>query len=429
MDSQAASPDNKLLLREENFWQRYTGEIVVAASALIIQTVIISALLVNLARRRRAERSLAESKNRLKAVLDTSVEGIITINERGIIEDVNKAGEKIFGYSAAEMIGQSVNLLMPPSSNGEHNGQLNNYLQTSEPKNIGVGRDVSGRRKDGSIFPIELSVSELALADRRIFTNFVRDVTARKQLEEESRRHLMELAHVTRVSTLGELSGSLAHELNQPLTAILSNAQAASRFLETGHSYDLDEVRDILKDIVEEDQRAGEIIRRMRSMLKKGKAQLQPLNLNEVIREALQIMHSDLVARNITIQLELEPRLPSVLCDRIQVQQVLINLVLNSSDAMSKQAASERRLVIETGIPTDSHARVTLTDSGPGIPAELAGKIFEPFFSTKEAGLGMGLAICSSIVSSHGGRLWLETPTTTGATFHFTVPLHQPPKA
>ena len=238
---------------------------------------------------------------------------------------------------------------------------------------------------------------------------------------------MAELAHVTRASTLGELSGSLAHELNQPLTAILSNAQAAQRFL-AGENADLDEVRDILKDIVEEDRRAVEIIKRLKGMLKKGEVKFQPLDLNEAIREVLAIMHSDLVTRHVAVAVELSPRLPRVKGDRIQIQQVLMNLIVNSCDAMARQDNSGRHVTIETTHDGDGHARVSVSDCGPGIPDGVAGRIFEPFYSTKASGIGMGLAICRSIVSSHGGRLWTEKPDGPGALFHFTIPIHKEAK-
>jgi two-component system sensor kinase FixL len=429
LSASALPAENESRPEEKNFWQRYTWEIVVTVSAMLVQTAIISLLLVNLARRRRAELSLIESKERLQTILNTTDEGIIAVNEKGIIETANAASKRIFGCTDAEIIGQNIRRFILPQNDEAHDSNPISYLRSRQPKIAGLGREMTGQSLDGNEFPMELTVSGLMLTSHRVLKCFIRDLSARKQLEAESRRHLMELAHLTRVSTVGELSGSLAHELNQPLTAILSNAQAARRFLANGQPPDLDEVRDILKDIIEQNQRAGEIIRHMRAMLKKGKAQLQPSDLNEIIREALHILRSDLMARNVVVNLELDPRLPAVLCDRIQIQQVLMNLVLNSCDAMAKQDANERRLTIGTEREENNRARVTLADTGPGIPAELDGKIFEPFFSTKENGLGMGLAICSSIVISHGGRLWAARNGAPGAVFHFTIPLHTEAKA
>jgi PAS domain S-box-containing protein len=420
-------PGSQVLFRQPNLWQRFAWEITLVVLVLVIQAAIISLLLVNRARLRRAKQSLRESKSYLQTVLDTTMEGILAVTEQGNIETVNVSGQKIFGCSAAELIGQNISRFIPPE-NGEAAGQ--DYLDKlcrRQPKLAGIGHEVTGRRQDGTEFPMELIVSDLMKVDHRVFKFFLRDLTARKQLEAESRRHLMELAHVNRASTLGELSGSLAHELNQPLTAIQSNAQAAQRFLGDGQSLDLDEVRDSLKDIVEQNQRASVIIRNMRALLKKGEGQLKPLDLNETIREVLDILHSDLVARNITISAELNPRLPHALGDRIQIQQVLINLILNSCDAMAAQNFPKRRVTIGTERDHDTHARVFVADCGPGISTDMTEKIFEPFFSTKESGLGMGLTICTSIINAHGGRLWTEkrNDDEPGAVFCFTLPFAQ----
>ena len=240
-----------------------------------------------------------------------------------------------------------------------------------------------------------------------------------QQSEVKAAQHRAELAHLTRVTTLSELAASLAHELNQPLTAILSNANAAQRFL-NADPVDMDEVRDILKDIAEEDERASEIISRMRAMMKKGEAEMKPRDLNAKIREVLVLLHGDLVARNISLSFELSPRLPLVNGDRVQLEQVLLNLILNGCDAMSVNAPGERRLIIQTG-REGGLVRVSVVDRGVGLAPELLEQIFEPFYSTKPNGLGLGLPICRSIITAHGGRLWAENNSDCGATFHFTL--------
>ena len=235
-------------------------------------------------------------------------------------------------------------------------------------------------------------------------------------------RHRQELAHVNRVSALGELAGSLAHELNQPLMAILSNAQAASRFL-VHQRVDLDEVRDIVKDIAGESRRAGEIIQRMRGMLRKDQMRTELVNLNETIPAVLGIMRSDLIVRNVAIGTELAPGLPLVCGDGVQLMQVLLNLIANACDAMGDKPSSERRLAIATGPDGGNVVEVSVSDRGRGIPPERLEQVFEPFFSTKPQGIGMGLAICRSIITMHGGRLWAENNTNGGATFHFKLPV------
>ncbi len=238
---------------------------------------------------------------------------------------------------------------------------------------------------------------------------------------ERTRQQQSELAHLSRVTMLGELSGSLAHELNQPLTAILSNAQAAQRFLAHDNA-DLDEVRDILKDIVDEDKRAGEVIRRLRLLLKKGEVQHQPLDLNEVVLEVLKLVRSDLVNQGVTAQTELAPGLPVLHGDRVQLQQVLLNLVINACDAMSGVATADRQFIVRTKPAYGQGVEASVSDCGDGIPADKLEQVFEPFFTTKAHGMGLGLSVCRTIITAHGGKLWVTNNAARGATFHFTLP-------
>ena len=247
------------------------------------------------------------------------------------------------------------------------------------------------------------------------------DITARKQAELEVQQQRGELAHLSRVTMLGELSGSLAHELNQPLTAILSNAQAAQRFLAHDNA-DLNEVRDILADIVAEDKRAGEVIRRLRLLLKKGEVQHQPFDLNEAVREVLKLVRSDLVNQGVAVHTELAPALPAVNADRVQLQQVLLNLVMNACDAMAGGPAGDHKLIIRTGLAGNEGIRVSVADRGVGLAPDNLEKVFEPFFTTKVQGMGLGLSVCRTIITAHGGKLWAANNPERGATFHFTLP-------
>jgi signal transduction histidine kinase len=257
-----------------------------------------------------------------------------------------------------------------------------------------------------------------ALEERR------KDLVAQRRAELEAKEQRLQLTHLTRLAQLGELSGALAHELNQPLTAILSNAQAAQHFL-AADRIDLAELREILGDIVAADQRAGEVIRRLRALFKKGETQFQLLDANEVVREALDLAHGDLVTRNIEVTTELAPRLPAVAADRVQVHQVLLNLLINASEAMSANAAEERRLTVSTQPLSGGGVQVSVADRGPGIPEDRQPRLFEPFFTTKPQGMGLGLSISRSIVTAHGGRLWSTNNPVRGVTFHVALP-HQP---
>ena len=251
------------------------------------------------------------------------------------------------------------------------------------------------------------------------------DITKRKQAEEQAARQRNELAHLSRVSTLGELSGSIAHELSLPLSSILSNAQAAQRILANGDT-DWAEVRAIVNDIVSEDTRAAEVIRRLRQWLKKDEVQQHPVQMNDVVDDVLKLIRSDLVNQKVTVDTELARNLPTVTGDPVQLQQVLANLVVNACDAMINCTSSERRLLIRTGFENrngSSAVTVSVTDRGSSIPEEKLEQIFEPFFTTKAKGLGLGLSVCRTIIAAHRGKLWATNNADCGTTFHFSLPI------
>jgi PAS domain S-box-containing protein len=248
------------------------------------------------------------------------------------------------------------------------------------------------------------------------------DITQQKKAESEVQQQRTELAHVARISTMGELAASLAHELNQPLTAILANAQAAQRFLASNPA-DVDEVREVLKDIVQEDNRASEVIRRMRALVRKEELEFVPLDLANVIRDVVLLVHSDVVMRNIHVSLEFDPVIPSVRCDKIALQQVVLNILLNAFDAMKDCPAHEREVLVRVERDGARMVKVAVSDHGTGLSADKLDKVFQPFYTTKRDGLGMGLSISRSIIDAHGGRLWAENKPKQGATFYFTMPV------
>jgi two-component system sensor kinase FixL len=251
-----------------------------------------------------------------------------------------------------------------------------------------------------------------------------RDITDRKRAELEALHQRRELAHLTRVAMMGELSASLAHELNQPLTAILSNAEAAEQLL-TDDSPDLDEVRAIIADIITDDQRAGDVIHRLRGLLKKGEFERLPLDLNPMIQEVARLLHSDIILRHMELTLDLDPDLPLVCGDRVQLQQVALNLMVNGLDAMAEGPLDDRALVVRTQCHDSQMIRIAVEDRGSGLQEANIGRIFSPFYTTKPDGMGMGLSICRSIVEAHGGRLWAANNPERGATFSFTLPISE----
>jgi len=240
------------------------------------------------------------------------------------------------------------------------------------------------------------------------------------RMEREAAVQRDELAHLSRVVLLAELSGSLAHELNQPLTSILSNAQAAQRYMQHDPP-NLGEVSESLANIVESDKRAGEVIRRLRAMLRKEPAEFRRLDMNEVVQDVLRMMDADLLARDVVVRLDLQAELPATDGDGIQLQQVLLNLLINGSDAMRDMAA-QRELTVLTHAADDGGVEVTVSDRGPGIPPDDLERVFSPFVTSKRDGMGLGLAVCKTIIEAHHGRLWASNNADMGASLHFWLP-------
>jgi PAS domain S-box-containing protein len=369
---------------------------------------------------KQAEASSRENEARLRGVLESAVEGIVTIDERGTIQTVNPAVEKTFGYAREEMIGQNVKLLMPEPFASSHDGYLASFLTADRRKIIDSGREVVGRRKDGSTFPVDLSVSEVRVGDRRIFTGMIRDITQRKAMEDEARERQAQVAHLERVSTMGQMASGLAHELNQPLGAIANYAKACRSMVEDGRGTPL-RVADALSEIQSQAVRAGEIINRLRTFVKKQHPKPWPTDANELVEETLRLLAFELRASGARLALQFADELPLVMADQVQVGQVLVNLIRNALDAM-EEIDRPGMLAITTRRSADS-ASVTIAvcDNGCGVAPENMSKLFDAFFTTKPAGLGVGLALCRSIVEDHGGRLTAEPNPAGGMIFTLTL--------
>ena len=369
----------------------------------------------------RTREMLDDREARLNAILDTAVDGIITIDARGTIESVNPATERIFGYSSDELVGKNVNLLMPSPYREEHDGYLDRYRRTGKARIIGIGREAEGQHKDGTRFPIDLAVSEIHLAGRTVFTGVVRDISARRRAEDEARRKNAELAHAARLSTIGELSSGIAHEINQPLTAIVNFAEASLRMLRSG-SADTQKLEDALGQIAAQGQRAGRIIRHLRRLARKGESERREADLGRLVRDVLGLVSRELQASGITLRLILEPDLATVKCDRIQIEQVVLNLVRNAMDVLEEGPAQGRELTIRAQTGTAGTVELRVEDTGEGFAADGSERIFETFFTTKSDGLGIGLSISRSIIEDHGGRLWASPRPGGGAIFHVSLP-------
>ncbi len=355
-------------------------------------------------------------------VLERSPVSIVITDMHGKITYVNRKFTEVTGYSLAECLGQNPRIL----KSGESSPEIYRELWLSITGGGTWRGEFHNRKKNGELYWESAVISPLHDISGNI-THFVavkEDITERKRAAVESYRDRAEITHLSRVAMLGEMSGSLAHELNQPLTAILSNAQAAQRFLADG-KVDINEVRDILKDIVADDLRAGEVIRRLRLLLKKGEVHSLPLDLNEVVQDVLKMVRNDLLNHGITLKTEFAPDLPAVCGDRVQFQQVLLNLLLNSSDAMITNSYAERQVAVQTQRTTAGGVRVSIRDRGHGLTPEAQTRIFEPFFTTKPTGMGLGLKVCHTIITAHGGQLVGVNNPDKGATFCFELPAGQ----
>jgi two-component system sensor kinase FixL len=366
--------------------------------------------------------------DRYQGILDTAVDGIITIDERGIVETFNRAAERIFGYSAAEVVGRNISMLMPSPHREAHDRYIDNYLTTHQKRIIGIGREVYGQHKDGTLFPLEIAVGEVIGPDGRLFAGIVRDITDRKKAEAEARRHMNELAHVMRLRSMGELASGLAHEVNQPLTAIISNAQACLRLLDNGRA-EPELVREVLQQIARQGERAAEVIRRLRKYVEKGELEKAPSDINSSVVEVLKLLSHELQVHRVRVEVDIAPHLPKVPMDRVQIEQVLVNLIRNAIEAMEEDdtlPATLRIVTEEAPLAGAAGVRVAVRDNGPGFSADIGDQLFEAFYTTKPGGLGQGLSICRRIVEAHGGRIRAEPAQPGGAQFSFWLPLAAP---
>ena len=367
---------------------------------------------------KREHLALLEREAHLRSILDTIPEGMVVIDERGIVQSLSATAERMFGYAAGEVCGRNVSMLMPSPYRESHDDYLTRYLRTGERRIIGLGRVVVGQRRDGTTFPIELAIGEVGGEKHRLFTGFVRDLTQRQHRERRVQELQSELWHVSRINEMGQMASALAHELNQPLTAATNYVEAARLLLTEGGAAS-GRAMTVIDNVASQISRAAQIIRTLREFVKKGEAEQQPEEIAKVIEEASALALIGARERRVNVHLRSAPNLPRVLIDKIQIQQVIVNLVRNAIEAMG---TSERReLTIASEIVGPAQVGVSVVDSGPGIAAEIADRLFQPFVTTKAQGMGIGLSICRSIVEAHGGKLSVEPNPEGGAIFRFSL--------
>src|SRR6516225_3936423 len=365
-----------------------------------------------------AQQALARETH-MKLILDTIPDAMIVIDERGIMQSFSAAAERLFGYSAAEMVGKNVKVLMPTPYRDSHDDYLQRYKLTGERRIIGIGRVVVGERKDGSTFPLELSVGEMKAGQQRYFTGFIRDLTERQKTEARLQELQSELVHVSRLTAMGEMASALAHELNQPLSAIVNYMKGSRRLLENASDQQSAMIREALDKAAEQSLRAGQIIRRLRDFVARGETERRVEDVKKPIEEASALALVGTKDQGVRVRFQFDPAVDFVLVDKVQIQQVVLNLVRNAVEAMEQ---SERReLTIGTARDADGMAVIRVADSGSGIAPEIAGQLFQPFVTTKSHGLGVGLSISRTIVESHGGRITVAPNPQGGTIFRFTV--------
>ena len=367
------------------------------------------------------QEDLIEREAHLQSILDTVPDAMIVIDETGVMQSFSKTAERLFGYPEVEAIGRNVSLLMPSPYRETHDANIARYLATGERRIIGIGRVVVGARKDGSTFPMELAVGEMRSRDRRYFTGFIRDLSERQVTEARLQELQAELVHMSRLTAMGEMASTLAHEINQPLSAIANYMKGSRRILEQSADERCMKVRDAIDKAANQALRAGDIIRRLRDFVARGESERRVESIAKLVEEASALALVGAKELGVRVHFEFSPGADHVLADRVQIQQVLLNLIRNAVEAM--ELCERRELWLKTRPSPDGAVEVSVVDTGHGMAPEVTEQLFHPFVTTKQHGMGVGLSISRSIIAAHGGRIWAEPNPGGGTVFRFTLRL------
>ncbi len=367
----------------------------------------------------KTERDLRAREAHLRSVLDTVPDATIVIDERGVIQSFNAVAERLFGHREAAVIGQNVSMLMPTPFREEHDGYIAHYLTTGEKRIIGIDRVVTGQRHDGSTFPMKLEVGEVRTGERRFFTGFVNDLTERQATERQLEELQSELARLSRLTAMGEMASTLAHEINQPLSAIANYLQGCGRLLQGIEHPSVHKIKDALGETTKQTLRAGQIIRQLREFVARGETEKRPENINKLVEEASALALVGAKEQGVKTIFRFDTRVGPVLVEKVQIQQVLLNLIRNAVEAM--HGCERKELLVNTALSEDGMVEVSVTDTGCGLAEEILPRLFQPFVTTKPAGMGVGLSISKRIIEAHGGEMWAEANPAGGTLFRFTL--------
>lgn len=368
---------------------------------------------------KRTEQDLLAREAHLKSILETVPLAMIVIDEQGIMQSFSTAAERLFGYTADEVIGKNIKMMMPSPYREDHDSYLHRYLATGERRIIGIGRVVVGERKDGSTFPMELAVGEMKSSNQRFFTGFIRDLTERQQTEARLQELQSELLHISRLTAMGEMASGLAHELNQPLTAIANYMKGSRRMLEDRTDDTSATIRAAMDKAAEQAIRAGQVIRRLRDFVARGESDRRIESIKKLVEEASALALVGAKERGVRVRFQFDPSFDLVIADKVQVQQVLLNLMRNAIEAM--ELSDRRELTLSTEPAAQSMVAVAISDTGTGMAPEVLAKLFHPFITTKPQGMGVGLSISKTIVEAHGGQITVEPNPGGGTVFRFTL--------
>jgi two-component system sensor kinase FixL len=380
----------------------------------------ISGIVLDIDEEKQLEEALRTRESHLRSILDTVPDAMIVINGYGIVQFFSTAAERLFGYPEREAIGKNVSQLMPMPDRARHDGYLTRYRSTGERHIIGIGRIVTGMRRDGTTFPMHLSIGEMQSGGVPYFTGFVRDLTEHQHTQARLQELQSELVHISRLSAMGEMASALAHELNQPLAAISNYMKGSRRLLADSTDPNAAKIESAMDRAAEQAHRAGQIIRRLRDFVSRGESEKRVESLSKLIEEAGALGLAGARDQNIQLRFNLNPDFDLVLVDRVQIQQVLVNLFRNALEAMAQ--SPRRELVVSNAAVADDMIEVSVSDTGSGLQDDVKASLFQTFFTTKETGMGVGLSISRSIIEAHGGGMWAESNAHGGATFRFTLP-------